>query len=94
LLTGARRSGKSTLAYRVIKSLQNDIVPPEAILFINLDEPLFQSKSNDLAYLTEIREYYLALRITSKLYLFIDKIQNYDYLVQTITLITIYSYKT
>ena len=84
LLTGARRTGKSTLAYQVIKSLLDSNVPPEAILFINLDEPLFQSKSKDPAYLTEIIEYHLVLKKPSTLYLFIDEIQNYDYWVQTI----------
>ncbi len=84
LLTGARRTGKSTLAYQVIKNLLDSNVPPEAILFINLDEPLFQSKSKDPAYLTEIIEYHLALKKPSTLYLFIDEIQNYDYWVQTI----------
>jgi hypothetical protein len=47
LLLGARRTGKSTLAYQIIKNLLNNKTPPEAILFINLDEPLFQSKSKD-----------------------------------------------
>jgi len=84
LLTGARRTGKSTLAYQVIKTLLDSNVAPEAILFINLDEPLFQSKSKDPAYLTEIIDYHLALKKPSTLYLFIDEIQNYDYWVQTI----------
>ena len=84
LLIGARRTGKSTLAYQVIKNLLDNNVPPESILFINLDEPLFQSKSKDPTYLTEIIEYHLALKNPSKMYLFIDEIQNYDYWVQTI----------
>lgn len=84
LLIGARRTGKSTLAYQVIKNLLDSNVPPESILFINLDEPLFQSKSKDPTYLTEIIEQHLALKKPSKLYLFIDEIQNYDYWVQTI----------
>ena len=84
LLTGARRTGKSTLAYQLIKNLLNSNVPPESILFINLDEPLFQSKSKDPSYLTEIIEYHRALNKPSTLYLFIDEIQNYDYWVQTI----------
>ncbi len=84
LLIGARRTGKSTLAYQVIKYLLDSNVPPGSILFINLDEPLFQSKSKDPTYLTEMIEYHLALKNPSKLYLFIDEIQNYDYWVQTI----------
>jgi predicted AAA+ superfamily ATPase len=85
LLLGARRTGKSTLVYQIIKDLLNNKTPSEAILFINLDEPLFQSKSKDPMYLTEIIEYYLSSKKSiSTLYLFIDEIQNHDYWVQTI----------
>ena len=85
LLLGARRTGKSTLVYQIIKNMLNNKTPPEAILFINLDEPLFQSKSKDPMYLTEIIEYYLASKKSiTTLYLFIDEIQNHDYWVQTI----------
>lgn len=85
LLVGARRTGKSTLVYQIIKNLLNNKTQPEAILFINLDEPLFQSKSKDPMYLTGIIEYYLAQqKSVSTFYLFIDEIQNYDYWVQSI----------
>jgi predicted AAA+ superfamily ATPase len=85
LLLGARRTGKSTLAYQIIRDLLNNKTYPEAILFINLDEPLFQSKSKDPMYLTEIIEYYLAQKKSiPAFYLFIDEIQNHDYWVQTI----------
>ncbi len=85
LLLGARRTGKSTLAYQIIKNLLDNKTPPEAILFINLDEPLFQSKSKDPVYLTEIIEYYLASKKSIPVfYLFIDEIQNHDYWVATI----------
>ena len=85
LLLGARRTGKSTLVYQIIRNLLNNKISPEAILFINLDEPLFQSKSKDPAYLSEIIEYYLAQKKTiPAFYLFIDEIQNHDYWVQTI----------
>ena len=84
LLTGARRTGKSTLTYQIIKKLLNKNIPPECILYINLDEPLLQSKSKDPAYLIELIESYMALKKPATLYLFIDEIQNYDYWVQTI----------
>ncbi len=85
LLLGARRTGKSTLAYQIIRNLLDNRISPEAILFINLDEPLFQSKSKDPVYLSEIIEYYLAQkRAVPAFYLFIDEIQNHDYWVQTI----------
>lgn len=85
LLLGARRTGKSTLVYQIIRNLLDNRIPPEAILFINLDEPLFQSKSKDPVYLSEIIEYYLAQKKSIQaFYLFIDEIQNHDYWVQTI----------
>jgi len=85
LLVGARRTGKSTLAYQIIKKLLNNGTAPENIVFINLDEPLFQSRSKDPAYLTGIIEYYQAQhKLSGTLYLFIDEVQNYDYWVQAI----------
>jgi predicted AAA+ superfamily ATPase len=84
LLTGARRTGKSTIAYQMIQNLLESKVNPDAVLFINLDEPLFQSKSKDPVFLTELIESYLALNQPDKLYLFIDEVQNYNYWVQTI----------
>ena len=82
LLLGARRTGKSTLLYQLISTLK---VSPEAILFINLDEPLFQSKADDPAFLsTLIEEYLLQHKDIQKYYIFIDEVQNYKYWVQTI----------
>jgi len=82
LLLGARRTGKSTLLYQLISTLK---VSPEAILFINLDEPLFQSKADDPAFLSIlIEEYLLQHKDIQKYYIFIDEVQNYKYWVQTI----------
>src|SRR3989344_4987416 len=82
LILGARRTGKSTLLYQLISSLK---VSPEAILFVNLDEPLFQSKADDPAFLsTLIEEYLLQHKDIQKDYIFIDEVQNYKYWVQTI----------
>lgn len=82
LIFGARRTGKSTLLYQLISSLK---ASPEAILFVNLDEPLFQSKADDPAFLsTLIEEYLLQHKEIQKYYIFIDEIQNYKHWVQTI----------
>ena len=82
LLLGARRTGKSTLLYQLISTLK---VSPEAILFVNLDEPLFQSKADDPAFLsTLIEEYLLQHTDIQKYYIFIDEVQNYQYWVQSI----------
>lgn len=82
LVLGARRTGKSTLLYQLIRSLKSS---PEAILFINLDEALFQSRSEDPAFLSNlIEEYMLQHKEIPKVYVFIDEVQNYNYWVQTI----------
>jgi len=82
MILGVRRGGKSTLLYQIIHHLN---VQPEAVLFINMDEPLFQSKSKDAAFLsTLIEEYMLQHKTIKKFFIFIDEVQNYDYWVQTI----------
>src|SRR3989338_5842306 len=82
LLLGARRTGKSTLLYQLIASLE---VKPEALLLINLDEPLLQSKAEDPSFLSALIEEYLSQHTDlSKFYVFIDEVQNYNYWVQTI----------
>ncbi|MBI2575129.1 ATP-binding protein [Candidatus Woesearchaeota archaeon] len=82
LILGARRAGKSTLAYQLIETLKT---APEAILFINLDEPLFQSKSEDPSFLSMlIEEYMVQHKDVQKFYIFIDEVQNYKHWVQTI----------
>lgn len=82
LILGARRTGKSTLLYQLIAFLK---VKPEEILFINLDEPLFQSKAEDPVFLGNlIEEYTLQHKEVNKFYVFIDEVQNYNYWVQTI----------
>lgn len=86
LILGARRTGKSTLLHQLISSLKASLnTPPEAILFINLDEPVFQSKAEDPAFLsTLVEEYLLQHREVQKYYIFIDEVQNYAHWVQTI----------
>jgi predicted AAA+ superfamily ATPase len=82
LVLGARRTGKSTILYQLISSLK---VKPEEILFINLDDPVFQSKSDDPSLLSNlIEERLLENKTASKIYVFIDEVQNYAYWIQTI----------
>jgi uncharacterized protein len=82
LLLGVRRSGKSTLVYQIINELKAN---PESILFINLDEPLFQSKKEDPEFLRNlIEEYILQHKNIKNFYVLIDEIQNHDYWVQTL----------
>jgi predicted AAA+ superfamily ATPase len=82
LILGARRTGKSTLLYQIITSLN---ITSESILFMNLDEPLFQSKAEDPLFLSTIIEEYMAQKKhIQKFYVFIDEVQNYEYWVQTL----------
>src|SRR3989338_3457624 len=53
LLAGARRTGKSTLLFQVIKSILMK-EPKESVLMINFDEPIFQSKYKDPGFLMNI----------------------------------------
>lgn len=76
LLVGARRTGKSTLLYQLIKHILNK-EQAESILFINLDEPLFQSKSKDPSFLSGVIAEYAAQKKLK--YLFIDEVQNYEH---------------
>lgn len=76
ILVGARRSGKSTLLFQMIQSLIKD-EDPESILFLNMDEPLFQTKSEEPELLNIIIQEYTASNNLK--YVFIDEIQNYKY---------------
>ncbi|PXF61550.1 MAG: AAA+ family ATPase [Candidatus Methanogaster sp.] len=85
LLVGARRTGKSTLVYQIIKDLLQRGTPPEAILFVNLDEPLFQSRSKDPAHLTGLINHHLAQHSQElRFYVFLDEIQSQYYWVQAV----------
>jgi len=82
LILGARRTGKSTLLYQLIELLKTS---SESILFLNLDEPLFQSKTDDPTFLSMIiEEYFLQHKEIKKFYVFIDEVQNYNHWIQTI----------
>jgi len=82
LILGARRTGKSTLVYQLIDKLK---VIPESVLFINLDEPLFQSKTEDPSFLSNlIEEYMIQHEHVQKFYVCIDEVQNYRHWIQTI----------
>lgn len=81
-ILGARRTGKSTILFQIINLLK---VYPKAILFINLDEPLFQSKAEDPNFLSNLIEEYITENNTlNKFYVFIDEVQTYNYWAQTI----------
>ena len=76
ILSGVRRSGKSTLIYQLIQNLLEKKVKPENILYFNLDEPL---EKKGVKILQDIYSSYLELQNPKgKIYLFLDEIQNID----------------
>jgi len=85
LLTGARRTGKSTLVYQIIRSLLDRGMKKEAILYLNLDDPLFVSRAKDPGFLRELILGYCAWHEgTERFTICIDEIQNFPYWVATI----------
>jgi predicted AAA+ superfamily ATPase len=84
LLLGARRTGKSTLVYQIIRSLLDSGTRAEAILYINLDEPVFASRAKDPSFLREIIEDHCTRHEhISRFTICIDEVQNYDHWVGT-----------
>ncbi len=82
LLVGARRTGKSTLLFQLVRHLDTK---PEAILFVNLDEPLFQMQADNPSFLTEVvEEYMLQHRGIEKFYILIDEVQNYAHWIPAV----------
>ena len=85
LLMGARRTGKSTLVYQIVRSLLNAGTPKEAVLYINLDEPVFASKAKDPAFLRELVEDHCTRHEDiSRFTVCIDEVQNHEYWVGTV----------
>ena len=75
VLTGIRRSGKSSIFRLMVNDLIENGVEPKEILFLNMDAPVFTEIWNNSAELSKVIE--LAERITlfKVKYLFLDEIQ-------------------
>ena len=76
VLTGMRRSGKSTIMYQLIEDLVASGVDRHATLMVNFDEPALGSNlGNEL-----LESIYLGFRKklcpTGRVYLFLDEIQH------------------
>lgn len=84
LILGARRTGKSTLIYQLISSLELPEDESESVLYINLDEPVFQSQAKSPDLLSGIIEEHIAATKKEKYYIFLDEIQNFKYWTQTL----------
>jgi hypothetical protein len=70
IITGVRRSGKTTLMYQMINNLLNQGISPEQILFVNFDDKKLINNS-----LEEIYEAYIQkINYDKKSYIFFDEI--------------------
>ncbi len=70
IITGVRRSGKSTLMYQMIKKLLNSGIDPKQILFINFDDKKLSKDSLEDIY----NSYRENLNAEKKAYVFLDEI--------------------
>lgn len=76
VLIGPRRSGKSTILYQIIDSLEKEGLPKQAILHLNFEEPKLISSLN-LKGLDDIYDAYREhIFPEGKAFLFLDEIQN------------------
>lgn len=84
LILGARRTGKSTLIYQLISSLELPESEMESILYMNLDEPVFQSQADRADLLSSIIEEHITATKKEKYFIFLDEVQNFEYWTQTL----------
>ncbi|MBI2044567.1 ATP-binding protein [Candidatus Pacearchaeota archaeon] len=70
IITGVRRSGKSTIMYQMISKLLGKNIPPGQILFVNFDDQKLSQDSLDEIYET----YRSNLNPDKKAYIFFDEI--------------------
>lgn len=79
VITGIRRSGKSTLLKELLSYLINiQHIPSKNILYLNLESPYFEKYKNESKYLDIIYKEFLELNnlsFDSKKYLLLDEIQ-------------------
>ncbi len=70
IITGIRRSGKSTLMYQMIAKLLEKNIPPEQILFVNLEDKKLKEYSLEKIYSC----YRENINLEKKAYVFFDEI--------------------
>ncbi len=75
VLTGIRRSGKSSLFRLLMNHLMDNEANPKEILFLNMDEPAFASIWDNSAELYKVIEYAEKTTQCKVKYLFLDEIQ-------------------
>ncbi len=72
ILTGVRRSGKSTLMYQIIDKLLTQETNPENILFINFEDFRIRNLEVEVVF----NEYIKEISPKGKVYLFLDEVQH------------------
>lgn len=75
VISGVRRSGKSTVMVQIIEELKANGVEDDQILYINVEDLQFQAITTADALYAYIKEH---MHHTRKTYLFIDEIQNVE----------------
>lgn len=71
VLTGPRRSGKTTIMHQLINNLLEKGIKPEQVIYINLDDESLIETSLEMIYLT----YRKNKNPSDKVYFFIDEVQ-------------------
>ena len=74
IITGVRRSGKSTIMYHIISNLLKKGISPNQILFVSFDDKKLSQVSLDEIY----QEYRKTLNPEKKAYIFFDEIHKKD----------------
>lgn len=77
VITGIRRSGKSSLMKLLINHLMQE-VNPKAILFVNLEDPAFAPFWRNPTGITELLEKAAILTGVQPVYLFLDEVQQVE----------------
>lgn len=70
IITGIRRSGKSTLMYQIIENLLKKGIEPKQILFVNVEDKKLTNNSLDDIYTSYRKE----INLDKKAYIFFDEI--------------------
>ncbi len=87
LILGARRTGKSTLIFQLIESLELCEEESDSVLYLNLDEPVLQSQSDKVNLLSGIIEEYIVSTKKERYFIFLDEVQNFEYWTQTLKIL-------
>src|SRR3990167_9676738 len=75
VLTGLRRSGKTTILYQLMDELEKNGVPQKAMMYINFEDPGFSGHLSPTLLDDAYRIYREEVYQMGKAYLFFDEIQ-------------------